>query len=172
MASKSRIKKENAAPFSDFIKVVAHKARLKPATIQKAYNAMYEYIVEELLLRGAVYLKHMGYFGLIPSGGYDKLMPEAFGSPNMVYRYVERYNSLRFSPTQSFIDKVNEPLGGEKEPPHKKGELIDPNSELKAKRRSEVKWMLIDEGHKMHDPEYKEKSVEVLRLNEGSDKDK
>jgi len=149
---KERVKKEQAAPFSDLLKVVSYKAHLKPKTIQKVYDAIYEYIVEELQLREAVYLKGMGYFGAIPKGGYDKLMPETFGSAKMVYKYVPPYFAIRFKATEKFMESVNSPIGAKKEKAYRRGQLIEPSSDLKEKRRALVKTMLRDEGQRLYDP--------------------
>lgn len=155
------IKKENCAPFSDFIKIVSHKAKLSPKTVQKVYNAMLDYIVEELQLREAVYLRGLGYIGAIPVGGYDKLMPETFGSTNMVYKYVPPQYRISYKPTPTFIEKVNTPIGNKKDKkkkskpkPHKYGMLIENNSDLKEQRRAIVKTLIRDEGRKHNDPEY------------------
>ena len=156
------IKRENAAPFGDFIKVVAHKAKLTPKSVQKVYNAMYDYIIEELQLREVVYLKGLGYFGAIQIGGYDKLLPEGFGMKNLVYKYVPPQYKIKFRPTPKFVDMVNSPIGKKKEEKHKRGELITPTSKLKQERRTMVKNMLMNEGKKIYDPKYAEESVETL----------
>jgi hypothetical protein len=167
----NKIKKEKCAPFSDLIKVAAYKAGLRTKTIQKAYDAIYEYIIEEMQLREVVYLKGIGYFGAIPVGGYDKLMPETFGSTNMVYKYVPPQYKIRFSPTPKFIDEVNTCVGEEKEEIHKRGQLIDKHSDLKEQRRAAVKTMLRDEGHKLHDPKYADSVIETFRAGEFNEED-
>ena len=165
----TKIKKENCAPFSDLIKVSAYKAGLKPKTVQKVYDAIYEYIVEELQLREAVYLKGVGYFGALLVGGYDKLMPETFASSNMVWRYVPPQFKIRFAPTKKFIEEVNTPIGEIKKEPHRNGQLIDAKSDLKEKRRAAVKTLLRDEGRKLNNPQYAEESVEIFQEGEFED---
>lgn len=165
------IKRENAAPFGDLIKVVAHKAKLTPKSIQKVYNAIYDYIIEELQLREVVYLKGLGYFGAIQIGGYDRLLPENFGSTNLIYKYIPPQYKIKFRPTPKFVDMVNSPIGQRKEKKYKRGELIAPTSELKQERRAMVKSMLMNEGKKMYDPKYAEETVETFDFGEPDDEE-
>lgn len=155
------IKREQAAPFADLLKVVSYRARLKPKTIQKVYNEIYKYIIEELQLREVVYLKGVGYFGAIPVGGYDKLMPENWGSTKMVYKYVPPQYRIKFRPTQTFFDRVNTPIGQKEEKTYRHGNLIEPSSDLKEQRRAMVKTMLREEGERMYNSKNKKAESEL-----------
>lgn len=166
-----KVKQEDCAPFSDMLKVVGHRAGIKPKTVERIYNEMLKYIVEELQFREAVYLKGMGYFGTVQMGGNMMKMPEKPGSSVVVEKYIEPKAKIRFKSTKSFEDKVNAPIGEaapEKRGPHKRGQLIE-DDDLKKERRALVKSMLQDEGHKMYDKKYADQQLETLDFTDMSE---
>lgn len=167
-----KIKQEDCAPFSDMLKIVGHRAKITPKTVERVYKELVKYIIEELHFREAVYLRNIGYFGTIPTGGYMKKMPAAPGSSVVVEKYIEPQCKVRFKPTREFEKRVSAPVGEkepEKKPTHKRGELIEQDSALKKERRALVKTMLKEEGHKLHDPRYAEKQLETLDFTDVSE---
>jgi len=114
---------------SGLVKYVALKTRLKETTVRKVYNAMVEYIYQELQTQGSARLMNLCAFTVVPTG--DKIR-KMYGKEIYVpLKYIIRYHT-----SQKAIDALNGTM--EEDEYQKNGKLVKPNSRERAKRLESV----------------------------------
>ena len=115
--------------FTDFIKKLAIRCRLKEKTVRKVYDNMFELIAEELRFADEIHLKRFGTFSTVQRGGKDKKVPQPDGS--FMYMYIEPYQKIRFKPAAEFTNYAN-------------GKIVD-----KESKKRERKGMLTKNEKKL-----------------------
>lgn len=105
--------------FTDFMKRLSTKTKLREKTVRRVYDDLFELVSEELRFADEIKLKRFGTFTTKQQGGKDKNVPTPDGSLRRVY--IEPYVTIKFRPSAEFINYVN-------------GRLVDKDSKKRERK--------------------------------------
>lgn len=161
-------KNKTTLTYGEFVKVMRLRTGLSEKTINKLYEAMVDFIIEELKVNGKVYLKWLGYFYTYWTDGVVKNVPNREGGT--IRRYCAPKRKVEFKTTETFRDNLNSAIGNntlrDAQDTYKKGELIEAGSALQDERDRYVQNLIFKEAEESRK---KAKETNYLDLEDGED---
>lgn len=136
---------------NELMSVLSLNARVSVKTVKKVYQALVEYIIEDLKCNGKTRLQWLGvFYADIVDGGVKKVpCPEG----GMIERYCSPRRRAYFIPAESFAENLNEDLGvnslKQARQVYKRGQVITAQSPLKIEREQAVKNLIEKEALKV-----------------------
>lgn len=161
-------KRKTTLTYGEFVKVLRLRTGLSEKTINKVYEAMIDFIIEELKVNEKVYLKWLGYFYTYWTEGGERNVPHRDGG--FIKRYCAPKRKVAFKETDTFRDNLNNAIGDntlrDAQDTYKKGSLIEAGSKLQDERDRYVQNLIFKEAEESRK---RAKETNYLDLENGED---
>ena len=127
--------------YNELMTLLSIRTRLSEKSVKKVYQALIEYLIEDLKTNGKTRLKWLGTFDSYVTEGGVRMIP--VGNGKRVEKYCSPKRKVKFTPAESFDENLNLDLGVNSirtaREKWKKGQLIENDSPLKIERGIAVK---------------------------------